>query len=365
VPRSAAAPIDAESAWVQSLSSSARHNRALLARLADTLETCAQAVSLLWLVRSAPTPGVVPTFVAHRHGVHAAMAFAAEAQSMMRVVFESLGSERDQDQETIFFWLRRVTHDERYLVDRYMRMDDRADPAGVAELRNRIEAAIGAETAARASRKRVKNLWGKLEYHAGRIRRATDGAPDDWKALIAAVGALVADGTHPSDLNLRRHLLDIYEDVPEELVPGEAFEYVQRSIDEYLATRPVEEPAPRPTRPSAEVEQARRLLEGRTVVLIGGDRRPAREDALREAFGLRAVHWCEVSEQTPRRSDWESLVARPDVDLVILMIRWVRHANNEVVAFCHDLGKPCVRLPGGYHPNQVATQVLQQVSRKL
>ncbi len=50
---------------------------------------------------------------------------------------------------------------------------------------------------------------------------------------------------------------------------------------------------------------------------------------------------------------------------MLLAIRWSSHSFGDVKRFCDRYGKPMVRLPGGYSPNQVAAQVLMQVSGQL
>src|SRR5262249_32543970 len=62
---------------------------------------------------------------------------------------------------------------------------------------------------------------------------------------------------------------------------------------------------------------------------------------------------------------FEPYVARPDVAVVVLAIRWSSHSFGEVKEFCDQYGKPLGRLPGGYNPNQVALQILGQCSERL
>ena len=44
---------------------------------------------------------------------------------------------------------------------------------------------------------------------------------------------------------------------------------------------------------------------------------------------------------------------------------WASHSYGEVKSFCEQYGKPLVRLPAGYSPNQVAAQILRQSSEQL
>ncbi len=66
-----------------------------------------------------------------------------------------------------------------------------------------------------------------------------------------------------------------------------------------------------------------------------------------------------------RRSIIALSMARPDVAVVVLAIRWSSHSFGEVREFCERHGKPLVRLPGGYNPNQVAMQIMSQCSGRL
>jgi hypothetical protein len=63
--------------------------------------------------------------------------------------------------------------------------------------------------------------------------------------------------------------------------------------------------------------------------------------------------------------NFESAIARPDVALVLLAIRFSSHAFGDVSAFCEKYGKPLVRLPGGYNPNQVAAMIRLQAGKRI
>ena len=116
--------------------------------------------------------------------------------------------------------------------------------------------------------------------------------------------------------------------------------------------------------PTPEVLEIAHLLQGRSMVLIGGDRRPGSCQALKNAFNLRDLTWIETREHESI-SSFESHIARPDVAVVVLAIRWSSHSFGEIREFCERHGKPLVRLPGGYNPNQVAAQIMSQCSERL
>src|SRR5690606_2152167 len=96
-----------------------------------------------------------------------------------------------------------------------------------------------------------------------------------------------------------------------------------------------------------------------SVVLIGGDRRPEAQEALVEAFGLGELEWIGTREHESIER-FRPSIAHPDVALVLLAIRWASHSFGDIKEDCDRHGKPLVRLPGGYNPNQVAAQILSQ-----
>jgi hypothetical protein len=203
-----------------------------------------------------------------------------------------------------------------------------------------------------------------------RIRRHQEAiahdcpSEDTWAEIIDAVNRLIEAGTPPSSRDLRELLLPIIEDFPDRDDLPQSFRLVLRELDRYLATRPA--PADQPTvqDQTREVKEVARLLAGQRVVLIGGDRRRDAQEALRQAFGLAAVFWIATREHQSFET-FEPLIARPDVALVLLAIRWSSHGFGEVRHLCDRHGKPLVRLPGGFNPNQVATQILAQCSAQL
>jgi hypothetical protein len=48
-----------------------------------------------------------------------------------------------------------------------------------------------------------------------------------------------------------------------------------------------------------------------------------------------------------------------------LATRWARTSDKKIKKLCDKHGKPFVRLPGGYNPDQVAFQILGQAKKRL
>ncbi|GAB4237565.1 MAG: hypothetical protein Kow00109_11560 [Acidobacteriota bacterium] len=291
----------------------------------------------------------------------------AEAQSALRSLVSTLYTADDNDQLAAFHWLRNITQDRQIYVSRYMRREDPADPSLWRDLRQRIEALrleLGADSAVD---KRRRKLWGKIR-HKSSLLVASEASSRDVEILMNAVGELLETGVPPSDPDLRELLLPHLDAFPEQAACPQGFQRFLQEIDRFLAHQARLEQqrssVPEPPQDSDAVRQVAEILRDRSVLLIGGCRRPHSQEALAAAFGLRELIWLETSEHSSV-SRFEPYVSRPDVALVLLAIRWSSHSFGEVSEYCDRYGKPLVRLPSGYNPNQVAEQILRQQGTRL
>ena len=285
----------------------------------------------------------------------------AEAQSALRRSLQRLDINDDSDQMDTYEWLRTTAAIHRVYLRRHMRADDLAEPSDWPALLARIEEA------------RAGGKWlpmeaaelARIREHQERICQGV-GEERDWHALIEGVARLVGLGMPSSRKEFRDLLLPIIDDVPDRDDWPDGFRLALQAIDRYLATRSESIPLAGQSLPerSAEVQEVARLLKGRSVVLIGGSRRREAQHALQSAFELAAVFWIETREHESF-AGFEPLIARPEVALVMLAIRWSSHGFGEVRHLCDKYDKPLVRLPGGYSPNQVAAQILTQCSQRL
>jgi hypothetical protein len=306
--------------------------------------------------------------------IEKAMTIAAEAQSSLRIIVNSLdprfSNYTDPDQFKLFNWLRNTCRDQQILIHRYMRLDDPADPQQWAEIRNKVVQLSSEFEGLKRRDKDIQQLFKKIEYRFKRIKPdSKEDLTPHWKAIVEHTDQLIDTGIQPSNPELREMLLPYIDSIPEidEIESAKNFQAVLREIDRYLASQQIEldesEIEEQVAQISDGVRQAAEMLRGRTVVLIGGDRRHIAAEALKKAFGLKELIWVVGRDQT--YVEFEPQVARADVSLVILAIRWSRHGFGEVKNFCEHYGKPLVRLPGGYNPNQVAFHVINQVGERL
>ena len=213
-------------------------------------------------------------------------------------------------------------------VKRFMRVDDPADATRWPDLLGRIEkqrdrhGQTGRGPQHESSFDRLRSLcWMSI-----REGQATE---PDWRAVIEVVEELLGKGVPPSNRELRELLLPAIDEIPELEDMPQGFRLVLREIDRFLATHSGSTRASATPEPTAEVKEAARLLAGKSAVLIGGSRRREAQESLRKALGLKELIWIETKEHQSVGT-FEPLVARPDVALVLLAIRWSSHSFGDV-----------------------------------
>ena len=325
--------------------------------LAGCFETAALSLSML---RS-----VLANAADDREALEHALDLTAEAQSSIRGAIAAMNGDTDEDQFKIYSWLRATAAEEQILIRRFMRRDDVADPKVWPNLMERIQQFDDRIKKLKNRDKRQRSLFNKIQYHLKRIHSDPEGEHEhDWQTIIKTVDELVTDGLPPSNRELRDVLLPIIDEIPDDIELPKNVALVVREIDRYVSTRPPKLDPAANAPLTEDVRRARELLKGKAMVMIGGERRPLAADALTEALGLSELLWVETREHQTH-AVFEAFVAREDVAAVILAIRWSSHGFGEVKEFCDKYGKPLVRLPAGYNPNQVAFHLLSQVGDRL
>lgn len=292
------------------------------------------------------------------------LAIAAEAQStLLYAVADARMIQQDFEQVQLFAHVRQEAKDRSIFIRKYLKRDDRADPANWRDVLRRVtETAARFQSTGNRSKNRQKMI-GNIRYKLRKIAEQPDQMREEWPRVVEMLEEVVADGLPPSSVELRDLLLPVMDQLPDDDLPANAAR-VLREIDTYVSTRPAEAQPAAPEPPSAEVAAVAELLRGREMVLIGGHVRPEHEAALTEAFGLAGMRWLSTPEHTSF-TVFEPDVARPEVAVVLLAIRWSSHDYAEVKRFCDRYDKPLVRLPRGYNRNQVAYEILRQAGNRL
>jgi hypothetical protein len=341
--------------WMNHPSGPSPSDLSLYEDLAGCFETLADAVALVKQIQDEPEIG--------QGEFEGALDLLAEAQSALRVAVEKIEGNPDSDQNEVFYWLRTTSNEHQILIKQFMRLDDPANPSQWSELAGRIETVDARLQEGRRRSRQRKKLLGKVRHKASLIAAAPDNSDDHWRVVAATVEELVNNGLPTSNRELRELLVPVIEYLPDFPDLPRGFQLVLREIDRFMATCPPPE-SPTITQPAQQVLDAAKLLKGKAMILIGGDRRPAAFKAIKESLGLSELFWIETQDHDSIEK-FEPYVARPEVAVVLLAIRWSSHSYGEVRAFCERFGKPLVRLPGGYNPNQVAAQIMSQCSDRL
>ena len=280
----------------------------------------------------------------------------AAIQSAMRAAAAPLEDDR---QVSVYRWLFQTAKEQSIFISRHMKIDDPADPKKFKEWVEQIKQARRKWDSPR----RLNKVLNKIQHE---LKKSHDD-PDAWEAVFRAVEEITGtEKLPPSYVPLRETLLPHLEHLPADLTPPDSFQQVLRTIDDYhrtLEQRQVESEAPQGQQ-NPEVLEVARLLHGRAVVLIGGEVDQLAKARLERVFGLSELIWLEAHhEQSIER--FAAPVQRPDVVLVMVVIRWMSHGHGDVKQYCDPLGKPFVRLQGTTHPNRVANDVLRQCGEVL
>lgn len=293
----------------------------------------------------------------------------AEAQSMLKTALERVAfAYEDPDQKQLFCVVRDLTAQRQIYIPRYMRTKDQADPSLWRNLKTRIQdfakrlelrqthrQIVGAQQQA------IKKTHGQINYHLKRIKDGI-GVEHDWQRIADALTQWSESGLKPDDQRLRIALEPVTMFLPE-MVKNDA----QKLIYAYIQSWEMEDDgedvaiAEDNELDDPAIQQVANWLQGRTVVLIGGNERPLAKAALIKAFGLEDVIW--VSTRPHETLEvFKTPIRRDEVSLVILAIRWASHAYGSISAFCRQMDKPFIRLPAGYNPRRVAYEIISQAS---
>ncbi len=298
-----------------------------------------------------------------------ALQLLAEAGSALLVALQPTWlTAADVDQDEVHAWLSRETAVRRVFIERHMRRDDPADPAHAGtvierarEIRSRVERAVQAQ-------RLVRRLIDRIAYHARKVRKdGGDLDPHDWRRVCETIEELCALGLAPEDRQIARALapLDPQRLPPEIVVTANAARAIEATRRPPAAERESPLPPEATRQWSPRVLELRRLIEGTSAVIIGGEPRPGYAGRIREAFALSDVDWVRLSEHgsgEPMRAPIE----RPATSLVVVLVRFVGHAHGDDAArYARRAGKPCIFVKAGYNPEQIAEAALDQAGRQL
>ena len=287
----------------------------------------------------------------------------AYAQSALRVAVGRVHDRADADQAKVYEWLKSTADRKRMYLEQYMRRDDPADPSILDETCSVLARTNEMVDEKRQAAKQRKACFGKLRYHAKLIGDGR-GTENDRRSIVEAVEEILRLGVPPSNVEIRQSLLPIIDQVSDGSDLPKGISLVLREIERFTNPDDSDQDRSPIPRDDEQTERAASLLEGKCVLIVGGDARPHAQDTIKSALRLKDLIWIGASEINST-TDLEPHVARSEVAVVLLAIRWSPHSFGDLSRYCERHGKPFVRIPAGYNPRQLASQILDQCGHRL
>ena len=106
------------------------------------------------------------------------------------------------------------------------------------------------------------------------------------------------------------------------------------------------------------------MVDGGAIVVVGGRERSWIKDRIQAAFGASRVDWVEFHPKKAPET-LEAVIARPDVAVVLLVIRSNIAVVRNVRKACALQGKVLVRAPGVTGIDRIAAEIMEQVGERL
>ncbi len=311
----------------------------------------------------------------HRPPKHVEIELAAEAQSALRVLWGELRLDRRvapecPQQVEAFIWLRRLTEVRRVYVERFLRLEHPAAPGAHRDLQRRLEELEQRYEEIARRERRSGELEDDLRNLAKRLAKASSERFEGlWLRIFKTLEEWREVGNPPSDLRVRDPLVGLLERLPPELEPPLAVVETLRAVEEReRRDRELEAESQAISEQHRELaEPARRLAElltDRVVVMVGGELRPRERRRLEDDLRLRELRWITPGAHKSLEPIHEA-IRRPEVSLVVQMVRFGDHALAELRVTAEQCDIPFVRLLAGYGTNRFAHDVLNQAGDRL
>ena len=279
----------------------------------------------------------------------------------------------DIDQDEVHHWLKLVTAEHGYHVRRHMQLDDPADPrADGPEAAREAREKLAGLREQRAQRDRGQRLFKKAMYHADRAREITRSPYDqeppihDCTRVNQAIDELASMDPPQLEAMLQQLAVAIApDDFPMGVRPHALLEGASKRSQTHAKPRAEVVVEPRERVWSEGVRSVREMLRGGKIVIVGGEPRREAIDRISRAFELDGVEWPTLAEHgiaEPMRAPIEDQSTK----LVVILIKLTGHEHaDRAREFARRAGVPVVHMPAGYNPEQIAAEVLKQVSEQL
>ena len=330
-------------------------DNAVLEIIASCYEALADAASLCKQVESrflAPTQSEIED----------AFAMFAQASSALRISLADtwLVRKPDQDQLEAHEWLRLKTFDLQIFIERYMKLDDPADPADTPELVASITQLREALEKRKECSKRVDEIINKINFHIRKLPDAGFGEEHDCRKINEGIEQLADLELSPDDYRLETILKTIDRDrFPQQVCPHPWISSLSATI---LEAKPAKQNG---RLWSETVLRVRDALRGTTMAIVGGEPRNEAIERIKTAFDLEDICWVELAEHSSSQP-MKAPIFRPEVRVVVALIKLAGHHHVESAkAFAKDAQKPFIAITAGYNPEQIADAIIKQASDQL
>lgn len=298
----------------------------------------------------------------------------AEAQSALLQSLSDAPTRSDSDQRDVFLWLKDQTTRYRIYVDRYMRLDDPADPTGSTELVERMRRA-SREILDKAKQRRERSqLLSKVRYHVGKLEHQL--LESEMESLRHALEEWERQGNDRSDRGLGETLAPLREMVAEGGEPADLIASLSTLLEQFptRGSKPANdanEPAARRNGDSARADQTLEeisaLLATRHVTLLAASDAELDEDDLAKSLGAGTldVVRIDINGDVAERSAILDGLLEGASELFLLGVRFVPEEYQRFKEACLEREKQFVRLPGALDARAVAHQISRQVGWRL
>lgn len=306
-----------------------------------------------------------------RDELHEALKLLAESQSAIRTEHQrSRRSDGSQpEQERLFQWLRGITDEavEGFVIARYMKQSDQADPDKHADLGFRLHQADQRWKKAR----RGEELLGEVKAAVAELTE--DRFDEGWNLIDRLVVEFLRCDRKSSDPELRDILREAADLFPSSDESGDGAFRPSKGLAEVLreVSRILEESSADALshwngsrEPDANLLAVRELLQHRPVAIVGGIEKPEVVARIRAELDVSQVYWIPASHH-----DRVCLLGPKlkNAVVAVLLTGLIGHKHNDLRKECLERGIAVVqtRQTAGFGVNQLAASILQQASERL
>lgn len=158
----------------------------------------------------------------------------AESQSSLRSILDAIDVRHDRDQLDLFGHLKELTYRHRIYVQRHMKLDDPADPAGWMDLQSRLRAYQADGDHRRVQRIERQAMLRRIAEEVGQLAGPHAGDQTRWTTLVDLLSEWKTRGYPVVHRPLIELLADVIDDMPETVEVTDEAEVILDATDRYL-----------------------------------------------------------------------------------------------------------------------------------